>query len=135
VYPLALARHNRKLRLDQGYEGVEDAYPAAIAKPKRARRNHPLDLVEKLLKQLLSSWRMPVEHGLAGKNLMSLLVSTQVQLTVMTIFSCWSLGLATKDVIVHDPQTGLTFHARRDGRKRYTKTQTFKLECVCEVIV
>lgn len=56
----------RKLRLDKGYEGVETAYPDAdIAKPKRAQRNHPLTLLEKLYNQLLSSLRMPVEHTLA----------------------------------------------------------------------
>lgn len=56
----------RKLRLDKGYEGVETAYPdAALAKPKRAQRNHPLTLLEKLYNQLLSSLRMPVEHTLA----------------------------------------------------------------------
>jgi IS5 family transposase len=56
----------RKLRLDKGYEGVEDAYPDAdIAKPKRAQRNHPLTPLEKLFNHLLSSLRMPVEHTLA----------------------------------------------------------------------
>ncbi len=45
------------------------------------------------------------------------------------------LSQGVKDVIVHDPQTGFTFHARRDKRKRYTSTQTFALECGCEVIV
>lgn len=64
VYPIQA--HGRKLRLDKGYEGVEDAYPAAdIAKPKRAQRNHELNLLEKFFNQLLSSLRMPVEHTLA----------------------------------------------------------------------
>jgi hypothetical protein len=56
----------RKVRLDKGYEGVEDVYPDAdIAKPKRAQRNHPLNPLEKLLNRLLSRLRMPVEHTLA----------------------------------------------------------------------
>lgn len=56
----------RKLRLDKGYEGIEDAYPDAdIAKPTRAQRNHTLNPLEKLLNQLLSNLRMPVEHTLA----------------------------------------------------------------------
>ena len=56
----------RKLRLDKGYEGVEDAYPDAdIAKPKRAQRNHKLNPLEKLYNQLLNSLRIPVEHTLA----------------------------------------------------------------------
>jgi Uma2 family endonuclease len=45
------------------------------------------------------------------------------------------LSQGIKDVIVHDPKTGYTFHVRRDGRKRYMDTQTFKLECGCEVTV
>ena len=61
-----LQDQQRKVRLDKGYEGVEDTYPDAdIAKPKRAQRNHPLDPLEKLFNQLLSSLRMPVEHTLA----------------------------------------------------------------------
>jgi len=64
VYPIQAQQ--RKLRLDKGYEGVEAAYPDAdIAKPKRAQRNHQLNLLEKLFNQLLSSLRMPVEHVLA----------------------------------------------------------------------
>jgi hypothetical protein len=55
-----------KVRLDKGYEGVEDTYPDAdIAKPKRAQRNYELNLLEKLFNQLLSSLRMPVEHTFA----------------------------------------------------------------------
>jgi DDE superfamily endonuclease/Helix-turn-helix of DDE superfamily endonuclease len=61
-----LQDQQRNVRLDKGYEGVEDTYPdAVIAKPKRAGRNHPLDPLEKLYNQLLSSLRMPVEHTLA----------------------------------------------------------------------
>jgi Uma2 family endonuclease len=45
------------------------------------------------------------------------------------------LSQGIKDVIVHDPQTGFVFHARKDRRKRYTSPQTFRLECGCEVIV
>jgi hypothetical protein len=56
----------RRLRLDKGYEGMEEAYPNAdSAKPKRAQRNHELNLLEKLLNQWLSRLRMPVEHTLA----------------------------------------------------------------------
>lgn len=56
----------RTLRLDKGYEGIEEAYPDAdLAKPKRAQRNYQLNPLEKLLNRLLSSLRMPVEHTLA----------------------------------------------------------------------
>lgn len=56
----------RKLRLDKGYEGIEDDYPEAdIAKPIRAQRNKSLTLLEKLYNQVLNSLRIPVEHTLA----------------------------------------------------------------------
>jgi Uma2 family endonuclease len=45
------------------------------------------------------------------------------------------LAQGIKDVIIHDPKTGFIFHVRKDGRKRYMITQTFKLECGCEVTV
>lgn len=55
----------RLLRVDKGYDTIEAEYPdATLHKPKKARRNHPLDLVEKLANQVLSSLRMPVEHQL-----------------------------------------------------------------------
>ncbi len=55
----------RKLRLDKGYQGIEDAYPDADSdKPKRAQRNHPLTPLEKIYNQVISSLRMPVEHTL-----------------------------------------------------------------------
>jgi DDE superfamily endonuclease len=55
----------RLLRVDKGYDNLEAEYPHAnIHKPKKARPNHPLDLVEKLVNQVLSSLRMPVEHHL-----------------------------------------------------------------------
>jgi DDE superfamily endonuclease len=61
-----LQAQKRKLRVDKGYEGIEDAYPDAdIAKPKRAQRNHKLNPLEKLYNQLLNSLRIPVEHTLA----------------------------------------------------------------------
>jgi Uma2 family endonuclease len=45
------------------------------------------------------------------------------------------LSQGIKDVIVYDPKIGYTFHVRKDRRKRYMNTQTFMLECGCEVIV
>jgi hypothetical protein len=45
------------------------------------------------------------------------------------------LSQGIKDVIVYDPQTNFIFHARKDGRKNYTLTQTFRLECGCELRV
>jgi Uma2 family endonuclease len=45
------------------------------------------------------------------------------------------LSQGIKDVIVYDPQTKFIFHARKDGRKNYTSSQTFRLECGYEVAV
>jgi Uma2 family endonuclease len=45
------------------------------------------------------------------------------------------LSQGIKDVIVYDPQTAFILHARRDGRKTFTRSQTFGLECGCEIIV
>jgi Uma2 family endonuclease len=45
------------------------------------------------------------------------------------------LSQGIKDVIVYDPQTKFIFHARKNGRKNYTSSQTFRLECGCEVAV
>ena len=47
----AVQAQKRKLRLDKGYEGIEDAYPDAdIDKPKRAQRNHPYTLEKSITK-------------------------------------------------------------------------------------
>jgi len=55
----------RIVRLDRGYEGVEKEYPdARLVKAKRARRNHPLNLLERYHNRALNKLRMPVEHSL-----------------------------------------------------------------------
>lgn len=54
---------DRTVRVDKGYEGIEDEYPGnMVLKPRRARRNHLLNPLEKIINQALSSLRMPVEH-------------------------------------------------------------------------
>jgi len=51
------------VRVDKGYEGLEQEYPAVrIEKPKKARRGHPLTVLEKILNRAMSTLRMPVEH-------------------------------------------------------------------------
>jgi Uma2 family endonuclease len=45
------------------------------------------------------------------------------------------LSQGIKDVIVYDPQTTFILHARKDGRKTFTTSQTFGLECNCEITV
>lgn len=55
----------RIVRLDRGYEGVEKEYPdARLVKAKRARRNHPLNLLERYYNRAINKLRMPVEHSL-----------------------------------------------------------------------
>ena len=52
-----------QVNLDRGYEGAEDRYPNnKIYKPKRAQRNHPLTLFEKLYNHLINKTRILVEH-------------------------------------------------------------------------
>ena len=51
------------VRVDKGYEGIEEEYPnVRVRKPKKARRGHPLTVLEKILNRLMSTLRMPVEH-------------------------------------------------------------------------
>jgi hypothetical protein len=52
-----------QVNLDRGYEGAEKRYPNnTIYKPKRAQRNHPLSLFEKLYNHLINKTRILVEH-------------------------------------------------------------------------
>jgi hypothetical protein len=52
-----------QVNLDRGYEGAEERYPDnKIYKPKRAQRNHPLTLFEKLYNHIINTTRILVEH-------------------------------------------------------------------------
>jgi len=52
-----------QVNLDRGYEGAEARYPNnKIYKAKRAQRNHPLTLVEKLYNHIINKTRILVEH-------------------------------------------------------------------------
>lgn len=54
------------VRLDRGYDGVEPDYPdRTFHQPHKARRNHPLDLIQKWANQLQNRYRAPVENALA----------------------------------------------------------------------
>jgi hypothetical protein len=51
------------VRVDRGYEGLEAEYPQVrIEKPQKARRGHPLNVLEKLLNRAMNTLRIPVEH-------------------------------------------------------------------------
>jgi hypothetical protein len=51
------------VRVDKGYEGLEEEYPEVkVKKPLKARRGHPLTVLEKILNRTTSALRMPVEH-------------------------------------------------------------------------
>lgn len=51
------------VRVDRGYEGLEEEYPEVrIEKPKKARRGHPLTVLEKVYNRAMSKLRIPVEH-------------------------------------------------------------------------
>lgn len=52
-----------QVNLDRGYEGAEERYPNnKIYKAKRAQRNHPLTLFEKLYNHIINKTRILVEH-------------------------------------------------------------------------
>jgi hypothetical protein len=55
------------VRVDKGYEGIEEEYPEVrIEKPRKARRAHPLTVLEKIYNRAMSTLRMPVEHAIGG---------------------------------------------------------------------
>lgn len=54
------------VRLDRGYDGVAQDYPERrFQMPHKARRNHPLDLIQRWANQLHNRYRVPVENALA----------------------------------------------------------------------
>lgn len=54
------------IRLDRGYDGVEQDYPKRqFQLPHKARRNKPLDLIQKIINRLQNRYRVPVENALA----------------------------------------------------------------------
>lgn len=55
-----------QVRLDRGYDGVEQDYPDRLFhQSHKARRNKPLDFIQKLANQLQNRFRVPVENALA----------------------------------------------------------------------
>lgn len=54
------------IRLDRGYDGIEhDSPQMRFYLPHKARRNKPLDFIQKLANRLQNRYRVPVEHALA----------------------------------------------------------------------
>ena len=55
-----------EVRVDRGYDGVAQDYPErSFQQPYKARRNKPLDLVQKLVNSVHNSARVKVENALA----------------------------------------------------------------------
>src|SRR3954468_16203253 len=53
------------VRVDKGYEGLEEEYPQVrVEKPRKARRAHPLTVLEKIYNRAMSTLRIPVEHAI-----------------------------------------------------------------------
>jgi hypothetical protein len=53
------------VRVDKGYEGLEEEYPTVrVQKPRKARRGHPLTVLEKIYNRAMSTLRIPVEHAI-----------------------------------------------------------------------
>ena len=54
------------VRVDRGYDGIAKDYPQrCVEQPHKARRNRPLDLVQKLANSIQNSARIKVENALA----------------------------------------------------------------------
>ena len=54
------------LRVDKGYDGIQDDFPERhFHQPYKARRNKPIDFIQKCFNSLESGSRIPVEHALA----------------------------------------------------------------------
>ena len=55
-----------EVRVDRGYDGVAQDYPERhFQQPHKARRNKPLDLIQKLANSLQNRARVKVENALA----------------------------------------------------------------------
>ena len=53
------------VRVDKGYEGIEEEYPRVrVQKPRKARRGHPLTVLEKIYNRAMNALRIPVEHAI-----------------------------------------------------------------------
>ncbi len=64
------------VRLDRGYDGVAHDYPDRVFhQPHKARRNRPLDIIQKWANQLQNRYRVPVENALAHLKRFKLLAS------------------------------------------------------------
>jgi hypothetical protein len=51
------------VRVDKGYEGLEEEYPEVkVEKPRKAKRGHPLTVLEKIYNRAMSALRIVVEH-------------------------------------------------------------------------
>lgn len=54
------------IRVDKGYDGIEKDFPERLFhQPAKARRNKPLDFIQKSINRIQNSLRFPVEHTLA----------------------------------------------------------------------
>lgn len=54
------------IRLDRGYDGIEGDDPdRSFQLPHKARRNKPLDFIQKLANRIQNHYRVPVENALA----------------------------------------------------------------------
>lgn len=54
------------VRVDKGYDGIDKDFPDTnFHQPSKARRNKPLDFIQKCVNRIQNSLRFPVEHTLA----------------------------------------------------------------------
>lgn len=64
------------VRVDRGYDGIASDYPERrFQLPHKARRNKPLDLIQKWVNGLHNRYRVPVENALAHLKRLELLAA------------------------------------------------------------
>ena len=55
-----------EVRVDKGYDGIDKDFPhRTFHQPRKARRNKPLDFIQRCLNKVQNGLRFPVEHTLA----------------------------------------------------------------------
>ncbi len=69
-------RLSRPVRLDRGYDGVQDYPERHFQMPHKARRNKPLDLIQKWANGFRNRYRAPVENALAHPKRFRLLAAS-----------------------------------------------------------
>ena len=90
------------VRVDKGYEEIEEEYlEVRVEKRRKARRGHPLTILEKIYNRAMSTLRMLVEHAIGGMKTFRLLAEIyrdrperydESALVLAGLHNYWELG-------------------------------------------